>query len=83
MCSCVYAIWKTCFLLLVLHKLLNKSKNSATPLPLALDVFCQTGINNKLFGAGTILHCVLLEPLSLHFYLMYPCKNAVQILADD
>lgn len=54
MCLCVYDFWKTQFLLLILHKLLSKSKNTASPLPLTLAVLCQVEINSKIFGAGTI-----------------------------
>lgn len=54
MCSCIYDIWKTQFL----HKLLNKSKNPASALPLTLAILCQVEIKSKLFVIGTILYCV-------------------------
>jgi len=83
MCLSVCDIWKTQFLLLIPHKLLNKSKNTALPLPLALITICEVEINSKLFRAGTILHWVSLDPLPLHFYLIYPCRNAVQRCANN
>lgn len=38
------------FLLLVLHKLLNKSKISALSLPLTLAILCQAEVNSQIFG---------------------------------
>lgn len=63
MCLCVHNIWKTWFLLLILHKLLNKSKITALSLLLTLAVLCQAEINSQSFGVGTILWCVSSEPL--------------------
>lgn len=83
MCLCVYDIWKTQLLLLILHKLLNKSKNSTSSLPLTLAILCQVEMSNKLFGLGTTLCCVFPEPLPLHLYLVYPSKSAGQIHANS
>lgn len=54
-CSHVFITFeKTLFLLLILHKLLNKSKITALSLPLTLAILCQAGVNSQIFGVVTV-----------------------------
>lgn len=62
---------KPLFLLLIPHRLLDKSKITALSLPLSLAILCQIEVNSQIFGVVTILWCVPAEPLLLHFWLIH------------
>lgn len=71
MCLRVHDIWKIQFLLLILHILLNKSKNTVSSFPIILAILWQAEITGKLFGVGTVLCRVCYQSFSPYFFVYF------------